>query len=189
MLASKSPRYYKPEIFQNLEQISQNSKWLQTEILWEAWLADTILLVADNLTNAVLTGGSGARNITQVYRLTYDVDFDTPEEDIEKIFEGLKQANHKLGGRRSLDEREAGLITIEPDCDVRASFRGPNHLAKFSRWTENGRRPMKLHIMNVSGIQDMLPGDLHKLETVLPIEATVRTAYRKYLFYRKSLKS
>jgi len=121
--------------------------------------------------------------------LTYDVDFDTQEERFEVICNALKEANKTLGGKRSLEDKNPGLITFQPGKNVKASFEGINRLAQFSRWITKEGRFLRLHIMNVPDMPAMSKGDGSKLETVLPINAIVPTASRKYLFYRKSLRA
>ena len=139
--------------------------------------------------DAVLSGGSGVRNLTRVYRLTYDVDFDCQENEIDPILDALKEANATLGGRRNLDETKAGLITTQPGANIKGSFYGPNRLAKFSRWTKDAKKPLKLHIMNVPDLPEMFPGEMRKLETVLKIDRRVPNASRNCLFYRKAIRA
>lgn len=60
---SEKPLYYKPELFSDLGPIARKVGWLTSEVLWEAWLADTIILLSEFLKGAVLSGGSGARKL------------------------------------------------------------------------------------------------------------------------------
>ena len=153
-------------------------------------MADTILLLSEGLGNAVLTGGSGVRNITKVYRLTYDVDFDTPEPDVETIYGWMRNANRTIGIKGSLERyRTPGAITIQQDRNVKASFEGPNRLAPFVRWTGE-KQFMRIHIMGVFDMPEMFEEyeDID-LETAVPIKAKTHTAHRKHLFYRKAVRA
>jgi hypothetical protein len=170
--------------------VADERGWQPTDVLREAWLADTILLLSESLGNAVLTGGSGVRNITKVYRLTYDVDFDTPESNIETIYEWMRRANKAIGIKGSLERYGAlGGITVQQDRNIKASFEGPNHLAPFVRWTGE-KQFMRIHIMGVFDIPEMFEEyeDLD-LETAAPVKAKVHTANRKHLFYRKAIRA
>lgn len=167
--------------------MAEGKGWLISDVLREAWLADTILLVADHLHGAVVSGGSAVRNITKIYRITYDVDFDTHEENFEEICNALKQANKALGAARSLDKYNiAGVISFKPRRNVKASFEGDRKLAPFVRWMSK-EAYLNLHIMRVPDVPEMLSHKhLMRLETVIPVERTVPTADRRYLFYRKA---
>lgn len=130
------------------------------------------------------------RNITKVYRLTYDVDFDTPESNIETIYEWMRKANRAIGIKGSLERYGTpGAIAIQQDRNVKASFEGPNHLAPFVRWTGE-KQFMRIHIMGVFDIPEMFEEyeDLD-LETAAPVKARVHTANRKHLFYRKAIRA
>lgn len=170
--------------------MADSKGWQRTDVLREAWLADTILLLSECLNRAVLTGGSGARNITKVYRLTYDVDFDTDESDVDRIYEWMKTANRTIGAKDSLEQYGTpGVITVQQGRNVKASFEGPNHLAPFVRWID-GKQYVRIHLMGVFQMPEMFNEfeDLN-LETVLPIRAKVHTVNRKHLFYRKAIRA
>ncbi len=153
-------------------------------------MADTILLLSKCLDSAVLTGGSGVRNITKVYRLTYDVDFDTDESSIDRVYEWMRNANKTVGARGSLDRYGTpGMITTQQGRNVKASFEGVNHLAPFVRWI-NAMQFLRIHMMGIFEVPEMFKEyEDVDLETVLPIQAKVHTANRKHLFYRKATRA
>ncbi len=157
----------------------------------EAWLADTILLMSKHLKDAVLTGGSGARNLTKVYRLTNDVDLDTQEDNFESICNQVRSANKTIGGgNRSLEGRIVpGLITFIPKRNVKATFEGENRLAPFARWTTE-KAYLKIHIMHVPDMPELFTNsEKVGLESVIPLGESVTTVSRECLFYRKALRA
>ena len=113
------------------------------------------MLLSQSLQNSVLTGGSGARNITKVYRLTYDVDYDTCENNFDVICGWLRNANKSIGGTGSLDAYGTpGAITMAPYRNVRATFEGDRKLAPFVRWMGETQY-IKIHIMCVPDMPEM----------------------------------
>jgi len=151
-------------------------------------LADTILLLSNSLSNSVLTGGSGVRNITKVYRLTYDVDFDTSETSIDPLYGAMRKANKMIGAVGSSLERfkTPGLITLKPGRNINVSFKGDRMIAPFVRWID-GARQLNIHIMRVPDMPEMFSEyEELRLETVVPVRAKVPTANRKHLFFRKA---
>ena len=182
--------YFRPDLFEDIKGIANRKGWEPTDVLREAWLADTILLLSKCMGRAVLTGGSGVRNITRIYRLTVDADFDTDESRIETIYEWMTAANKILGTKIALDSYGTiGMITTQPGRNTKAAFEGPNRLAPFVRWVDE-KQFVRIHVMFVPDMPEMFEEyEETELETVVPAGAKVRTANRKHLFFRKATRA
>jgi hypothetical protein len=139
---------------------------------------------------AILTGESGVRNITRVYGLTLDADFDTDEPRIETIYDWMRTANKTLGTKVALDSYGTlGVITTQPGRNTKAAFEGPNRLGPFVRWVDRDQF-MRIHVMLVPDMPEMFKEyEETDLETVVPAGARVRTANRKHLFFRKATRA
>lgn len=99
------------------DRIATSTKRVPSESRREAWIADTVLLVASRLANhAVLSGGSAVRNITQVMRTTYDVDFDTRIASLREVRKKLGDVNSVIGITERIQSDRWTLRESRTEC-------------------------------------------------------------------------
>ncbi len=168
--------------------IANSRNRIASESRREAWIADTVLLIASRLGgDAVLSGGSAVRNITRVMRTTYDVDFDTRIGSLERIRQKLTDVYRAIGIKRRESE-EIGALRENPRRNAEKTFYGMRKMLHMIRRTEIG--DLKVHIMHVPEMPEMFVNPL-RLELV-SIEKTgsyVLNARSEHLFFRKALRA
>lgn len=182
---SQDAHTYNDELF---DRIASSRKRVSSESRREAWIADTVLLVASRLGNqAVLSGGSAVRNITQVMRTTYDVDFDTRISSLQEVRGKLRDVNRAIGIKRK-ESKEIGECRENPERNAEKTFYGMRRMLHMLRRTDHG--DLKVHIMHVPEMPEMFTSP-SKLELV-SIEKTdsyVINARAEHLFSRKTLRA
>ena len=168
--------------------IANSRNRIASESRREAWIADTVLLIASRLGgDALLSGGSAVRNITRVMRTTYDVDFDTRIGSLQRIRQKLKDVYRAIGIKRRESE-EIGALRENPRRNAEKTFYGMRKMLHMIRRTELG--DLKVHIMHVPEMPEMFVNPL-RLELV-SIEKTgsyVPNARSEHLFFRKALRA
>jgi len=168
------------------EKISNSSSRIPSEAKREAWIADTILLLASELGDgSVLSGGSAVRNITHVMRATYDVDFDTRISSLRQMRQTLRHVNQRVQLKKT---NKLGVLSENPQRNNVKTFYGQRKMLHLLRTTDAGS--VKVHIMHAPEILEMFT-DPPRLELV-SIETTDRTvpnARAEHLFFRKCIRA
>lgn len=175
---------FDPELF---EKIAKSNRRIPSEAKREAWIADTILLLASELgESSVLSGGSAVRNITRIMRTTYDVDFDTKISSLQQMRQTLNHVNQRahLGRKRN----KAGTVIENPERNNVKTFYGERKMLHMIRTTDAGN--ITVHIMHVPEMPEMFT-EPPRLELV-SIESTDRkvpNARAEHLFFRKCIRA
>ncbi len=168
--------------------IANSKNRIASESRREAWIADTVLLIASRLGgDAVLSGGSAVRNITRIMRTSYDVDFDTRVGSLQRIRQKLWDVNRAIRIKRAESE-EIGALRENPKRNAEKTFYGMRKMLHMIRRTEIG--DLKVHIMHVPEMPEMFVNP-PRLELV-SIEKTgsyVLNAKSEHLFFRKALRA
>lgn len=171
-----------------LAKIANSKNRIPSESRREAWIADTVLLLASSLGNdAVLSGGSAVRNITHVMRATYDVDFDVRISSLQEIRRKLKDVNRTIG-IKPRESGKVGALRENPKRNVEKTFYGMRKMLHMLRRTNQGE--LRVHLMHVPEMPEMFV-DPPRVELV-SIEQTdtyVLNAKPEHLFFRKALRA
>ncbi len=168
--------------------IANNTNRIPSESRREAWIADTVLLLGSRLGNdAVLSGGSAVRNITQVMRTTYDVDFDTRIGSLQEIRRKLKDVNRAIGIKR-MESKEMGELHEDLKRNVEKTFHGNRKMLHMLRRTEKGE--LRVHIMHPPEMPEMFAHSRRvELVSLVKTNRFVLTARAEHLFFRKALRA
>ena len=168
------------------KKIANSSNRIPSEAKREAWIADTILLLASELgKRAVLSGGSAVRNITRVMRATYDVDFDTDISSLREMRQTLKHVNQLSQLNRT---KRLGALYENPERNNVKTFYGQRKMLHMLRTTDAGG--IKVHIMHAPEMPEMfanpIPLELVSIETT---DRNVSNARAEHLFFRKCIRA
>jgi len=172
--------------YELFEKVSNSKGRIPSEARREAWMADTILLLASELADsAVLSGGSAVRNITHVMRTTYDVDFDTSVSSLQQMRQILRHVNERVQTKKRC---KVGLLSENPERNNGKTFYGERKMLHMLRTTDAGS--IKVHIMHVPEVPETFT-DPHRLELVSieTTDRTVPTARPEHLLFRKCIRA
>ena len=182
---NQDPHTFDGELF---ARIAGSRNRIPSESRREAWIADTVLLLASKLGNdTVLSGGGAVRNITHVMRATYDVDFDVRIGSLQEIRRKLKDVNQAIGIKR-IESGKIGTLHENPKRNVEKTFYGMRKMLHMLRRTDQG--DLRVHLMHVPEMPEMFV-DPPRVELV-SIEQTdsyVLNARPEHLFFRKALRA
>jgi hypothetical protein len=182
-LCASTAGIFDSELF---EKISNSKSRIPSEAKREAWIADTILLLASELgEDSVLSGGSAVRNITRVMRSTYDVDFDTEISSLQQMRQSLKDVNKQVQLKKT---NKVGAVYENPERNNVKTFYGERKMLHLLRTTDAGS--IKVHIIHAPEMPEMFT-DPPRLELV-SIETTdrkVSNARAEHIFFRKCIRA
>lgn len=168
------------------EKIANSSSRIPSEAKREAWIADTILLLASQLgESAVLSGGSAVRNITRVMRATYDIDFDTNINSLQQMRQTLKQANQRVQLKKT---NKLGALYENPERNNVKTFYGERKMLHMLRRTDVGI--IKVHIMHAPEMPEMFTNPLRlELVSIETTDRKVPNARAEHLFFHKCIRA
>lgn len=181
----QDPHTFDGELF---ARIANSKNRIPSESRREAWIADTILLLASRLGNdAVLSGGSAVRNITHVMRATYDVDFDVRIGSLQEIRPKFKDVNRAIGIKR-IESGEIGALRENPKRNVEKTFYGMRRMLHMLRRTDQG--DLRVHIMHIPEMPEMFVHPPRvELVSIEKTDSYVLNARPEHLFFRKALRA